>query len=156
MQDKSPTATDIDKLGLYLLVSLFFIVATMLEFVIALLVKRRAEHRVSPIDKPPKRYLGIQMKRALFNSVFAPTEQLEESMEKNDCRKVEHPTNINTNSNKIDFTSALLFPTAYAIFNIIYWYCLMQTFCESLIQLLQPPYAYMIPNQKELKRKICG
>ena len=105
----------------------------MIEFVIALLVKRRAEHRVSPIsnhlkytsNKPSKRYLGIHLKRALFNSVFATQEQLEESMEKNDCAKAERPKNSNVNSNKIDFTSALLFPTAYAIFNIIYWYCLI-------------------------------
>merc|ERR1712061_294824 len=36
----SPSSSNIDKLGVYLLVSLFFVVATMLEFAIALLVKR--------------------------------------------------------------------------------------------------------------------
>ena len=36
-----------DKLGLYLLVSLFFVVSTMIEFAIVLLVKRHSESRVS-------------------------------------------------------------------------------------------------------------
>ena len=132
----------------------------MIEFVIALLVKRRTESRVSPIlndskctskvkigskiskwpqlqdvrdlkndmemqDNPSKKYLGVQLKRALFNSVFAPTEQLDESMgeigNENNLRR----RNSITPSNKIDFTSALLFPIAYLIFNIIYWYCLI-------------------------------
>ena len=132
----------------------------MIEFVIALLVKRRAESRVFPIvndskctskvkigskisncsqfhdnsdlnpdmeiqDKPSKKYLGIQFKKALFNSVFAPTEQLEESMGEINNEKHVRRSNTMMASNKIDFTSALLFPTAYAIFNIIYWYCLV-------------------------------
>ena len=39
-QNESPCSSTIDKLGMYLLVSLFFVVATMIEFAVALLVKR--------------------------------------------------------------------------------------------------------------------
>ena len=124
----------------------------MIEFVISLLAKRNYESRVIPVthdnrkiypknsrsrskrsnfsevvpDIPYKRYPNGQVKRALFNSFFYPTDQVQ------DCEKdqvVDKPlpkmTSKNTVSNKLDIGSAILFPFAYALFNVIYWYYVM-------------------------------
>ena len=50
-QNGSPSSSDIDKLGFYLLVSLFFVVATIVEFAIALLVKRNSRCTGSIVPK---------------------------------------------------------------------------------------------------------
>ena len=42
-QNNSPTTSSIDNLGVYLLVSLFFVVATIIEFATVLLVKRNSK-----------------------------------------------------------------------------------------------------------------
>ena len=124
----------------------------MIEFVIALLAKRHHESRIIPVahdnrkncpktpksrsrrsnfsevvlDIPYKRYPNGQVKRALFNSFFHPSDQVQ------DCEKdqvIDKPfpkkTCQNTVSNKLDVGSAILFPFAYAIFNVIYWYYVM-------------------------------
>ena len=41
-QNNSPTTFSIDNLGIYLLISLFFVVATIIEFAVVLLVKRNS------------------------------------------------------------------------------------------------------------------
>ena len=124
----------------------------MIEFVIALLAKRHYESRVIPVthdnsnicpknsrsrsrrsnfseavlDIPYKRYPNEQVKRALFNSIFHPADQVQ------DCekdQKVDKPlpkmASKNTASNILDIGSAILFPFAFALFNVIYWYYVM-------------------------------
>ena len=127
----------------------------MIEFMIVLLAKRRFENKVSPIkidtkhktnikigsknttiaksevklkvdekeesnrhENPHNRYLKTQLKRALFNSLFEPNENPNESSSKKHVEK-------NTSYKKIDIASAILFPIAYAFFNIIYWTCVI-------------------------------
>ena len=86
-QSVSPTGSKVDKLGLYLLVSLVFIMASMVEFSIALIVHRNYGNAKISNDADNKRTVGI--------------------------RRI--------SSNNMDVASAILFPFAYILFNIIYW-----------------------------------
>ena len=83
----SPTGSKVDKLGLYLLVSLVFIMASMVEFAIALIVHRNHGNAKISNDADNKRTVDI--------------------------RRI--------SSNNMDVASAILFPVAYILFNIIYW-----------------------------------
>ena len=83
----SPTGSKVDKLGLYLLVSLVFIMASMVEFAIALIVHRNYGNAKISNDADNKRTVDI--------------------------RRI--------SSNNMDVASAILFPVAYILFNIIYW-----------------------------------
>ena len=51
-QNDSPTGAGIDNLGIYLLVSLFFVMATMIECTVALVVKRVYEKQFHYQHKP--------------------------------------------------------------------------------------------------------
>ena len=70
-------------------------------------------------DNPEKKYLKKQLKRALFNSIFEPNDKPHDS---NSSRLVSTSA---TYKSRIDIISAIIFPTAYALFNLIYWYCVM-------------------------------
>ena len=83
----SPTGSKVDKLGLYLLVSLVFIMASMVEFAIALIIHRN--------------YGNAKISNDADNNRAA------------DIRRI--------SSNNMDVASAILFPFAYILFNIIYW-----------------------------------
>ena len=124
----------------------------MIEFVIALLAKRHYESRVIPVahdgrkiypknsrprsgrsnfseivlDIPYKRYTNGQVKRALFNSFFHPTDQVQDCKKDQEADKpLPKMTSKNTVSNKLDIGSAIVFPFAYSLFNVIYWYYVM-------------------------------
>ena len=124
----------------------------MIEFVIALLAKRHYDSRVIPVahdsrkiypkhsrprsgrsnfseivlDIPYKRYTNGQVKRALFNSFFHQTDQVQDCKKDQEADKpLPKMTSKNTVSNKLDIGSAILFPFAYALFNVIYWYYVM-------------------------------
>ena len=71
------------------------------------------------LDNPQKKYLNKQLKRALFNSIFEPNDKPHDS---NSSRLVSTSA---TYKSRIDIISAIIFPTAYALFNLIYWYCVM-------------------------------
>ena len=86
-QSVSPTGSKVDKLGLYLLVSLVFIMASMVEFAVALIVHRNYGNDKISNDADNKRSVDI--------------------------RRI--------SSNNMDVASAILFPVAYILFNIIYW-----------------------------------
>ena len=86
-QSVSPTGSKVDKLGLYLLVSLVFIMASMVEFAIALMVHRNYGSAKVSNDTNNRRTVDI--------------------------RRI--------SSNNMDVTSAVIFPFAYILFNIIYW-----------------------------------
>ena len=63
--------------------------------------------------------LNNQLKRAFFNSLFQPNEKPKASgAQKLVEKKIVY-------KNHLDISSAILFPIAYAFFNIIYWYCVM-------------------------------
>ena len=86
-QSVSPTGSKVDKLGLYLLVSLVFIMASMVEFAIALMIHR--------------------------NHGNAKISNVADNKRTVDIRRI--------SSNNMDVASAVLFPFAYILFNIIYW-----------------------------------
>ena len=71
------------------------------------------------LDNPQKKYLKKQLKRALFNSIFEPNDK------PHDCNSKRLVNTAATYKSRIDIISAIIFPTAYALFNLIYWYCVM-------------------------------
>ena len=88
----SPSGTHLNALEIYILTSLFFVLATIIEFGLVLAVKRT-------------QFLGGQQNKVVtFKSIDA-TSIREKRYSKAD---------------KIDFASFLVFSTAYVIFNCIY------------------------------------
>ena len=107
-----------DNLGVYILVSWFFVVGMMLEFAIALIIYRNYDVKISPnpIDdkdsekrRNPLHYLEEQKHIDTRASKLTSPD------------KKKLPLFRNMSYNKIDIIASFLFPMAYACFNIIYW-----------------------------------
>ena len=144
-----------DNLGMYLLVSLFFVVSTIIEFAIILLVKRHSESRVSTKghDTQYERKVGYEKARnpkrnmSKADGIKGNTTIQESSFNLNLVRlplvdaffdsgegQTENSDDIQRNnsfkcsklsSHAIDIAASLLFPALNGIFNIIYWCYLM-------------------------------
>ena len=138
-QNDSPAGHNIDKLGVYLLVSLFFVVATMIEFAVALLLQRNSRKRKVEFEKS-KTKISMQntsLKRnlsqmeivppptidALFKSRKEVISQPSECLYFNEqCKNAKFFTSY---YNCIDILASVLFPTLYAVFNIVYWHLVL-------------------------------
>jgi len=117
-------------LGVHILVSLFFVIGTMLEFAVVLSIKRISQRRIDNnhalIRSPSKDYHGkksnIANNRPLFfnkTSVVASNDQqsnasLDASWENRLINRSDAMTD------RIDFLSIFLFLFSYFLFNCIY------------------------------------
>jgi hypothetical protein len=105
-------------LGIYLLISLFFVVGGMIEFAILLFLLRRSENSS----------YGKEISNNFANKIDARNEN-----EYNDDRRNARNSNSSTAAfkndsfefiicaRKIDFIATIVFPITYSVFNIIYW-----------------------------------
>jgi hypothetical protein len=117
-------------------VSLFFVVATMIEFAVALLVKRNPIKRNVESGKNKISMQSTSLNRSLSemgielpsttNSLFKSRKGIiirpSESLDYNEQSKNEKC--FTSSYNCIDISASVLFPTCYALFNIVYW-CLV-------------------------------
>ena len=126
-----------DKLGMYLLVSLFFVVASMIEFAIALLVKRNSREQTVELEKNKNKILtqNMSLKRSLsqMRIGFPPTTdsfsksrtglRMNKSSECLELYGKRRNAKFFTSSyNILDIAASILFPIFYALFNIVYWW----------------------------------
>ena len=132
LQSESPSTTKLNDLGMYLLVSLFFVVFAMLEFAVVLLVQRDQDH---------KRNSFISQEKINIQSAFtkkADTNTTINGMVGNDNDTVKDIQRDNITKNKsigkvfrlhsvqlstdnIDTMAFILYVVIYIIFNLFYW-----------------------------------
>ncbi len=108
-----------DYLGIYLLVSLVFVVGIMVEFAIALLVHRYSEKKIVPdtiIDSRNQNRNKFRFKRKNQNQIGL----IKKNAYDNACH-LEQQTWRGITANTIDIAASVLFPLAYIIFNAVYW-----------------------------------
>ena len=112
---------------MYILVSLFFVIATMFEFAIVLIMKRRSPHKFGTITKAlPMPYLKspCNIVKSGSTEVFK-IKSLENQLSldlhpKDDERKSNYHSRFKDITEKIDFVSLLSFMIGYFMFNIFY------------------------------------
>jgi len=128
-QGDSPTSRQITALGVYLLTSLFFVVGGMAEFAILIFMLRRSEKlscNKCKLDSgknntdPPLQY--TEDRRSSKSSFKRSTS----SSHRKQCQTQSPKSHsvigsFKDYSYKIDFTSSIVFPLAYILFNIFYW-----------------------------------
>ena len=108
-QSESPSETDVDALGLYLLCSLSFVVGALIEFSIVVLLNRVRSNKIvvagSEIEdnKPTYRGVNISTQRDWFknDAVANPKRQLSIDF--------------------IDFGAFWIFLILFLFFNLLYW-----------------------------------
>ena len=121
----SPSGDRLNALGIYLLTSLFFVVAGMIEFAIVLLLKQHYETKSACMKKEMD-----QTNKKIFDRIW----HIEQDAKKDNRNLDEEQGNIvpiiiqpdkkdtKISPNGIDTAALFTFPTLYIAFNSVYWY----------------------------------
>ena len=130
-QNESPSESDLNALGKYLLVSMIFVVAAMIEFAIVVMVNRMSspksnissESKIDTISK--KLFCGGRLKdqKQVGDDGKVPKENFKIETYKNIEQK-ESKKNwmfFKSSVNAIDITAFLMFFSFYFVFNVQYW-----------------------------------
>ena len=115
-------------LGIYLLISLFFVLGGIAEFAILIFMLRRSENLSHNANKVKNKKTLVDINhtendhryeedRRSSKSSFKSRCHVNHNSLKNHCRKA----SFKNYSYTIDLTSSIMFPIAYIAFNIIYW-----------------------------------
>ena len=116
LQSNNPSGAGLNVLGEYLLISLCFVVVTMLEFALVLIVKRRGSKssKVSTSSQPYERKIRPS------------------KLDKTETKKLSKKSWINTLygesyslTDQIDFMALIISLITYAMFNCIYFAAVM-------------------------------
>ena len=116
--------------------SLFFVVAAMLEFAVTLLINRIRRKQNGEIGKRGSKIFpgNTSLTRSLseIKMVLPPTVNLSLTSRKRLAIKESEYLDLNRQQNNakfftishnfIDISATVLFPTSYTLFNIVYWY----------------------------------
>ena len=129
-QGDSPTSRQMTALGVYLLTSLFFVVGGMAEFAVLIFMLRRSEKlscntcKLDPGINNTEQPLQYTEDRRSSKSSFKRSIS---SSHRKQCQ-ISSPKShsfvgtFKDYSYKIDFTSSIIFPLTYIVFNIFYWW----------------------------------
>ena len=132
LQSESPSTTKLNDLGVYLLVSLFFVVFAMLEFAVVLLVQR---------DQDSKRNSFISQEKSNIETAFTKKGttnttinemignginevkdiQKDNSTKNKNTRKIFRLHSLQLSTDNIDMMAFILYVAFYIIFNLFYW-----------------------------------
>ena len=108
-------------LGVYLLVSLFFVVSTMFEFAVVLLLKQIPEWKMISKMRDKRR----RKQRATSDNTYAKIKKdgLKGLKLDQDAFEIMMVDNDQTTSSthKIDISALAVFSVLYILFNITYW-----------------------------------
>ena len=128
LQSESPSTTKLNNLGAYLLVSLFFVVAAMLEFALVLLVQRKLDAtRNSFANEHMKTTLTKRKHKTSNTSTFDDTTSGWEDLRKDgnlhnkQTEKVPRLACLQLSTDNIDMMACVLFITLYVLYNLFYW-----------------------------------
>ena len=129
-QSESPSTSKLNNLGVYLLVSLYFVVAALLEFAVVLLVQRNLDAKLEgtgcrQIEKSARN--GKQkvsnispMNENAEYKMFEPRPEETNPQDKSNG-KVMRLDSIQLSTDNIDTMACILFIVFYALFNLFYW-----------------------------------
>ena len=126
-QDESPSGTTLNLLGAYLFISLFFVLSTMIEFAVVLLLKQTPEWKYAAKQKAMKRKEASKARnekfRAKINNISNPNKTSENMEMKTfeDGQEVEMSRDYFPSTHKIDIAALFLFSILYLLFNCVYW-----------------------------------
>ena len=122
LQAYSPSGANLNALGVYLLVSLFFVIATMFEFAIVLLVSRNrliALDGLGFLHGNKRRVKRTQL--VLGNIIRAATlANLDNTTSNGNLEDVEDNRKCLSKPDNIDFTCLIVFLLLYFAFNCFY------------------------------------
>ena len=115
-----------NSLGVYLLVSLFFVVSTMFEFAVVLLLQQvpewKAARKVNYIRQKQKR-LNKENFKAKLKQNEDVSNQKGISSDMWQDGKGENLANANkVDTHKIDISALITFSILYILFNLTYWF----------------------------------
>ena len=104
------------------MISLFFVVAAMLEFALVLMVQRKLEGKEENYSK--KKISEVKSKQKIGNLMkttdsFAGGENNDK--EDNHSRKVVRLISLQLSTDNIDMMACILFIGCYLLFNVFYW-----------------------------------
>ena len=121
-QSESPAGTELNALGVYLLVSLFFVVAAMIEFAVALVLQRMWHHKENPNPTNIERTPMPQKWLAKGNNIASNwiDEQGNEKLTLG-MQTAKKRTGLNFSTNKIDIAAFVISFMLYIFFNCVYW-----------------------------------
>ena len=111
-------------LGVYLLVSLFFVVSTMFEFAVVLLLKQIPEWKMISKMRDKRR----RKQRATSDNTYAKTKKdghrnplgLKLDQDAFEIMMVDNDQTTSS-THKIDISALAVFSVLYILFNITYW-----------------------------------
>ena len=117
MQSNSPSGAKLNALEAYLLVSLFFVIATMFEFAFVLMLKRTQENKMQRKTRMSNGTTNIKTPNSLI--LITRKECI-----KNDGGDIKANFSLHEDYSgtieKIDFGSFIGFMVSYIIFNCVY------------------------------------
>ena len=132
LQSESPSATTLNDLGVYLLVSLFFVVAALIEFAFVLLVQRKLNAKVGDIHNKERKKLGRKERQKSFEmsltngnaehipKVFELNPEKSQACDTSNGKQMKL-VNMQLSTENIDTMACILFILFYLLFNLFYW-----------------------------------
>ena len=126
-KSNNPSGANLNALGIYLLVSLFFVLATMVEFAVVLVLERFYP-RNEENKEANKKHRNKQTRRTNLKKKFLSYSKSKASLfnlqdaEKNRNVKEKNTKNINCSlTEKMDFVALFIFMFIYFLFNCVYF-----------------------------------
>lgn len=114
-----------DKLGVFLSVSLYFVVATLIEFALVLLIKNYNEQNYSKREcqrnQSQKNRLKPTIHRSLDDFNIENWSKTVSSQNIMDLKKQKKRALLALSIPKIDTYASFIFISGYMFFNLIYW-----------------------------------
>ena len=110
----SPSSSDLNILGEYLLVSLGFVVAAMAEFALVILLNRRSKLKTDSTD--PKNSTEVKNSGIIHVSRFCPDTEMKKPMKLGKKSQWNMPSIY-----VVDFIAFWLHFSAFLLYNTVYW-----------------------------------
>ena len=134
----SPSGSKLNALGRYLLISLFFVLATMIEFAVVVIMKRRVEWNTKGNTKRPfhstAHHKFYRKPPCLRKRKIVQLDEIQMEMQDlknlnsgisgkngNKCRCIGTNCLMSSLTETIDFISLLTFSASYFLFNCVYY-----------------------------------
>lgn len=137
-KSRNPSGANLNALGCYLLISLFFVIATMIEFAVVLVIKRRLEwipknttrqgFDLTANQRWRNRFSGIRNRKLLpINTMESHSNNYYNAsldisiMKPNKHQLIGSNWMISSVTEAIDFVSFITFSVSYLLFHCVYY-----------------------------------
>ena len=120
-QSESPTESDVNGLGIYLITSLGFVFGTLIEFAVIISLRRKSKgNRIGSISisNEDSKELNVSENRV---SMLRKLKSIAAQYKRNDYDDFEEDVENVKFLRKIDFNCFFVFISGYILFNCVYW-----------------------------------